>query len=212
MTAAPTIACALAVAGMLLAKRRGWSGGAGGAKGLASGAFVWAGLAWGLRESVPGRFALAGLVLCAVGDVLLIAPGAGGAFLAGMGAFALGHAAYAAACLALGVDRRALAIGACVALPALVGTWRWLGPRVPKPLRAPVLAYTSVVLAMALLACAATAGGAATLLAVGGVAFALSDLSVARERFVAATLANVAWGLPLYYAAQLAIAASFAAQ
>ena len=38
------------------------------------------------------------------------------------------------------------------------------------------------------------------------VAFFCSDLSVARDRFVAPGFANRAWGLPLYYAAQLAFA------
>jgi hypothetical protein len=48
------------------------------------------------------------------------------------------------------------------------------------------------------------------LCAVSVAAFAISDLSVARERFIAPTFANLAWGLPLYFAAQLAIGASVA--
>ncbi len=211
MTGAPVLACSAAVVGLLVAKRSGARAAAGAAKALAAAAFLWAGLAWGLLASAPGRFAFAGLVLSALGDGLLIPAGAGRAFLAGMGAFALAHGAYAAACVARGVAPRALAIGAALALPAFLATWGWLGPRVPAALRAPVAAYSALVLAMAVLACAATAAGAPALLAVGGVAFALSDLSVARERFVAPTFANVAWGLPLYFAAQLAIAAGFAA-
>ena len=42
------------------------------------------------------------------------------------------------------------------------------------------------------------------------MAFALSDLSVARDRFVRPGFANAAWGLPLYFAAQLVIASSVA--
>jgi hypothetical protein len=43
---------------------------------------------------------------------------------------------------------------------------------------------------------------------VGAVAFAVSDLSVARERFVHKSFTNLVWGLPLYYAAQQTLAAS----
>ena len=209
MSAAPALVCAIAVAGLLLAKWRGAHAAAGAVKAIASGSFIWAGVAWGALETSAGRFVFAGLVLCALGDVLLIAPGAGRAFLAGVGAFALGHIAYALACFALGIDARALAIAALVAIPLLAATWRWLGPRTGR-LRAPVGAYGITVAAMAALACAATAQGAPVVLALGGVAFALSDLSVARERFVAPSFGGVAWGLPLYFAAQLAIAASVA--
>jgi uncharacterized membrane protein YhhN len=212
VTAAPALACAAAVIGLLWAKRCAAHALAAAAKLAGAGAFLWAGSAWGLLESKPGRFAFAGLALSALGDALLIPAGAGRAFLAGMAAFALAHLAYAAACLELGVDRRALAIGGAIGLPVFVATWRWLGPRVQPALRAPVGVYTALVIAMALLACAATARGAPWPLAAGGLAFATSDLSVARERFVAPSFANVAWGLPLYFAAQLALAAGLASR
>jgi hypothetical protein len=43
------------------------------------------------------------------------------------------------------------------------------------------------------------------------VAFAASDVSVARDRFVREDFLNRAWGLPLYYGGQLLIALSPAA-
>jgi hypothetical protein len=46
------------------------------------------------------------------------------------------------------------------------------------------------------------AGGNAAIVA-GAFAFYLSDLSVARQRFVVQSLVNRLWGLPLYYVAQL---------
>jgi hypothetical protein len=46
------------------------------------------------------------------------------------------------------------------------------------------------------------------LLAAGAFGFYLSDLSVARDRFVAPAFVNRLWGLPLYYAAVLLLAAS----
>jgi uncharacterized membrane protein YhhN len=42
----------------------------------------------------------------------------------------------------------------------------------------------------------------------GAVAFYLSDLSVANDRFVHESFFNKLWGLPLYYAAQILLAAS----
>jgi len=45
-------------------------------------------------------------------------------------------------------------------------------------------------------------------MAAGAVLFAVSDLAVARERFVRAAFTNQLWGLPLYYAAQVVIAST----
>jgi hypothetical protein len=58
----------------------------------------------------------------------------------------------------------------------------------------------------------AMAGGAAWAgrpsLLFAAVLFYLSDLSVARDTFVAPGFVNRAWGLPLYYGAQLIFACS----
>ena len=43
------------------------------------------------------------------------------------------------------------------------------------------------------------------------ILFAISDLAVARERFVAQTIRNKVWGLPFYYGAQVLIALSIEA-
>jgi uncharacterized membrane protein YhhN len=44
------------------------------------------------------------------------------------------------------------------------------------------------------------------LIAVGALLFAASDLSVARQAFIAPAWLNLAWGLPAYYAAQMLLA------
>ena len=46
------------------------------------------------------------------------------------------------------------------------------------------------------------------LIAVGAIAFTISDLFVARERFVQTGFANGAIGLPLYFGSQLLLAYS----
>ena len=62
--------------------------------------------------------------------------------------------------------------------------------------------------AMVSLAAGATAAGGSPRMLAGAFAFYLSDLSVARDRFVREALVNRLWGLPLYYAAQLCLAAT----
>jgi len=50
------------------------------------------------------------------------------------------------------------------------------------------------------------AEGERVLLLTGALMFLVSDLAVARDRFVAQGFINRLWGLPLYYAAQLVLA------
>ena len=74
-------------------------------------------------------------------------------------------------------------------------------------MKAPVLAYMGVITAMVAAAWGAAARDLSAWLVVAAVAFFLSDLSVARDRFVKKEFANRAWGVPLYYAAQVLFAA-----
>jgi uncharacterized membrane protein YhhN len=150
----------------------------------------------------------AALGLCLVGDVLLI-PARREIFMAGIGAFLLGHLAYGAAFLARGVEIH----WALVALvPLAVVAWlvrRWLGPHVPARMAIPVQAYIVVITAMVALA-SGTLGrrpdGEGLAIAVAAAAFFTSDLAVARHRFVKTHYTNRLWGLPLYYGAQLVLA------
>lgn len=48
------------------------------------------------------------------------------------------------------------------------------------------------------------------MLPVAAAAFFVSDLAVARNKFVSPGIVNRLWGLPLYYAANLAFASSLA--
>lgn len=177
------------------------------AKPLASTGFILAALANGAAGSAYGKAILAGLALSMVGDILLM-PESKRAFLAGLGAFLLGHVAFAAAFLVRGVGFSVTAAGcALLAIPASV-VGRWLWPTVPGEMRAPVLGYIVVISAMVALALGTFSrlGGAAVLL--GAVMFYLSDLSVARDRFVKKAFINRLWGLPMYYAAQHVLASS----
>ena len=73
-------------------------------------------------------------------------------------------------------------------------------------MKLPVASYIVVITVMLALA----VGTRRPFVALGALAFYVSDISVARDRFVWSSFVNRLWGLPLYYAAQLLIAWSIA--
>jgi uncharacterized membrane protein YhhN len=198
----------VAVAGLLWAERRSSSTGLWLTKPVASLAFIWAGLAAGALETTYGQLILLGLALCLLGDVLLIPHDRPAIFRAGVFAFLLGHVAYSAAFLTRPLDSFGLAAGAVLLAVVVGGTLLWLGGKLPRDMAWPVRVYMVVIGVMATLACGVTAAGGPWAVAVGALAFTASDISVARDRFVQHEFLNRAWGLPLYYAAQLLLAAT----
>jgi uncharacterized membrane protein YhhN len=177
-------------------------------------AFTWpVGMAWLL---------LVGLVLSAAGDVLLV-PKSKTSFVLGMASFGLAHVAYGAWFLSRGVSAWVFLPIAAVFLVIGHLVWRWLDTHVTGGLRLPVRGYVGLV---SLMAASALAYGAHAIAAdpapatvssltpiapaVGGVLFYLSDLAVARHRFITPAFINRAWGLPVYYLAQLLIASALA--
>jgi uncharacterized membrane protein YhhN len=198
----------LAVAALLVCEQRGWRGGVWVAKPLASTGFLASALAAGALGSSYGRYVFVGLMLSWLGDVLLIPRERPKVFLLGVASFLLGHVAFAIAFLARGVSI-AYALGASVASVAvLVVVARWLRPHLPDDMRAAAHAYMAVISVM-VVAAAATFGAAPNgAILAGAIAFYVSDLSVARDRFVERAFVNRLWGLPLYYGAQLVLAYS----
>lgn len=198
---------ALAVAALLAGEALGRRSLQVPAKVLASCGFLALALAAGALGTPYGRVILAALVLSWLGDVCLLSA-APKPFLAGLVAFLLAHLVYA---LAFALYRpAALPIAAALALLALPAALvlRWLRPHLDGRFRPPVVAYVGAISTMLAFAAAAVAAGGPPLLAAGAAGFYLSDLAVARDRFIAPGFANRAWGLPLYYAAQLCLAAS----
>lgn len=206
----PVAICLTSVAILLAAE---WSGLAwlkALAKSLASAAFVWFALASGALLSWYGHLVLVALVLCLVGDLFLLATRRGALFQAGIAAFLLGHLVFALAFLQLPHTTGGIALGALVMLAFAAATLRWLGPHLPGPFVWPVRAYVAAIWAMVSLAIAASVGAASPLIGLAAAGFALSDVSVARDRFVAPGFGNRLWGLPLYYLCQLLLAGSVA--
>ena len=202
----PVLACAAGVAGCLVAEHRTSQLGLWLAKPLASGAFLWAAFSWGALTTRFGAWLAAGLVACALGDVLLISKSAPHALRAGMLAFGIGHALFAAAFVGHGLAPAGVLAAGAASLALVSGAWRWLRPHLGHSDRRAVLPYLLVIGAMLACALGAAAAGAPRPAAAGAVLFALSDLAVAPDRFVARSFTSTLWGLPAYYAAQLLLA------
>lgn len=207
---APVFVCVTAVVCLLAAEWADVAIARAAAKMAAASAFIALALECGALGSEYGRVLLAGLVLCWIGDACLLSGGRSRAFLAGIGAFLLGHLAYAAAFARLGLAGEGLLVGAAALAAFAALTLRWLWPALPGGFRLPVLAYLVVISAMVVTAIGASWAGAPWTLLVGAVVFAFSDLFVARDRFVREGFVNAAVGLPAYFGAQLLLAASIA--
>lgn len=177
----------------------------------ASTGFLLVAVSAGALELGWGRWLFAGLALSFIGDACLLGRGKP-LFLAGLVAFLLGHVSYCVAFVVHGVwATSALAVAPMMLLAAWLVD-RWLGDRVTPDMRVPVRAYIVVISTMLCLAFGAWRGGGPTLLLLGALSFYLSDLSVARDRFVQQDFFNRLWGLPAYYLGQLCLAMSVVAQ
>jgi uncharacterized membrane protein YhhN len=153
----------------------------------------------------------AGLLLCLAGDVLLVFPGRT-SFLAGLFAFLAGHVLYSAAFFTLASPGPLTWMAAALCIPLSGAFFLWLRPHLGK-MTLPVLAYVAIITVMVVGAATlmgenALAPSGRRLALAGAVLFYLSDLFVARNRFVKEEFVNRLIGLPLYYAGQFMIASS----
>ncbi len=160
------------------------------------------------------QLVLGGLVLGVMGDVCLALPGRGW-FRAGLVSFLLGHVMYVLAFMSVCADERWLQpeVLAFLLIGGLI--FRWLRPHLGS-MRAPVIAYIVVITAMMISAWLASRSplvpeAGAWLILKGAALFYLSDIFVARQRFVEQGYINRLIGLPLYYAGQFLIAFSVGA-
>ena len=172
--------------------------------------------AWTLQPAQNTDFAgliLFALVFCLGGDVLL-AFGSRITFLCGLISFLLGHVMYASAFFVVGSIGPHMAVGTILLTVSAVPIWRWLEPHLGN-MRSPVMAYVVVI---SIMVCGAFGMlGDPTIPAhvrnsifAGAVLFYISDLFVARQRFVVGAQVNRTVGLPLYYIAQFMLAFSAA--
>ncbi len=137
----------------------------------------------GALDTTAGRWLLVALAFGLVGDVFLLGRSTA-RFQAGLGAFLVGHLAYLACFVAVGLgEPLGAAAGGVVALGALVAS-REVLPTVHRSdglaLSAPVAVYMLVITAMVVLAWAT----GDWLVSLGASVFVASDTTLAVNRFV----------------------------
>lgn len=177
-------------------------------KTVAAVSFLTYGLSLGALDHGGGGVALiVGLGLSVTGDLCLLSR-KNQTFKLGILSFLLAHIAYVVVFVTLGIHWMwAVLGGVSVGLLGL-GVARFLAPFV-QHMKHAVNAYIVVISVMVALAIGMGAYEGSldrAGLLVSAVAFFLSDLCVARERFVEPSFANKALGLPLYFGAQLGFA------
>lgn len=183
--------------------------------------FILIALLCGAEESVYGRLICAGLMACAVGDVLLLNRASPKMFQLGMLAFLLGHVFYGFA--ALGVTTKTPpddpfktelnALALLIVTFVLIGAyqfWRYLRPRLGTGMKPPVFAYMFVI-AFMVTAFWLKASTGFWLAPLAALMFAVSDIFVAKDRFVKAEAQNALFISPLYFGAQALFAISVGA-
>ncbi len=164
----------------------------------------------------PGYFyiLLIGLIFCLGGDVFLALPRER-MFLFGLVSFLLGHVFFAGSFFYVADVSYWTWIGAGIGLVAGGRVFCWLRPHL-GPLQIPVMLYIVVITVMLIGAwtvfCDAGVEFLGRLLVFSGAfSFYISDLFVARDRFLKRKFRNRLLGLPLYYFAQFLLAFSIGA-
>jgi uncharacterized membrane protein YhhN len=174
-------------------------------KAAASTGFVVLGVVNRSAGDAVATWIVVGLLLCAIGDLLLRFDRT---FDLGLFSFLAGHLAYVTAfATALPLPQWRLLFLAPIVLMA-IGALSWLWPHLGRR----AVSVTAYVVAISIMVwgslSVADSGALGWTVALGAVLFYLSDLAVARQRFVKAEFLNRGIGLPIYYAGQVLIAIS----
>jgi len=154
---------------------------------------------------------LLGLIFCLGGDVFLALP-QDRAFLMGLVSFLLGHVLYVVCFFYVADVSQWTWIGGLVGLLVSGLVFGWLRPHLGSML-IPVTAYVVVITVMVIGAWTVLGDtrlnfAGRLLVFIGAVSFYLSDLFVARDRFLQSEFANRLIGLPMYYCGQFLLAFS----
>jgi len=169
-------------------------------KGVASTGFIVLALS-GFTRTPYALWVLGALVCSWLGDVLL----AGSQkimFLLGLCSFLLAHILFAMAfwSLELALSRTILVLLPVLVLSAGIGFW--LFPHVENKMKKPVVFYVLAISFMVFSAFLVKEQYEMKWIASAAVLFFVSDLFVARQRFIKRASLNRVVGLPLYYVAQ----------
>jgi len=164
-------------------------------------------------HSVPAyyHYLLVGLIFCLIGDVCLALPQKK-AFMGGLVAFLVGHVFYISSFLSLIPIFHWISMELLIIFGISALIFRWLRPHL-KSMLIPVLLYILVITIMASGAWAvfwksSLPISGRTLILVGSLCFYVSDVFVARNKFIKEEYRNRLLGLPLYYTGQFMLAFS----
>lgn len=139
-------------------------------------------LALGAADTATGRWVLAALALGLVGDVALLGDSEA-RFLAGLGAFLVGHLAWVAAFVAAGLESPVLGLVGCLVVVVALVLGRAIVPGAHRDggvaLAAPVVVYMGVIAAMAVTGWAT----GRLLVGLGAGLFVVSDTVLGLGRF-----------------------------
>ncbi len=162
----------------------------------ASSAFVAAPLLGGGLGMAYGRAVIVALIGCWFGDVLGPRD-----FILGLAAFLVGHLAFITAFALRGIRWQRCAVSLVPQTIATLAILVWLMPHVHAADRFPVIAYILVINGMLATAAGASEGVSGRIALAAAVIFFVSDIFVARWRYVNPSPANAYFCYPLYYTA-----------
>ena len=156
-------------------------------------------------------FIIIGLLFCLGGDIFLALP-QDRMFFFGLVSFLLGHVCYVIGFLWIAGPSKMTLIGVIVTLVISGFVYTWLKPHLGTMIK-PVMAYILVISCMVIgawsvLGMPRQSFMAQLLIFAGAYSFYISDIFVARDRFLKRSFINRLLGLPLYYLAQFMIAYS----
>ena len=207
------IAASFLLAGLLVFEKNGNQRGRLPTKTILSGLFILTALLQPHPFPEYVYILLIGLIFCLGGDVFLALPQER-MFLFGLVSFLLGHVCYVLGFFYVADLNPWTLGGSAIGLAVSGRVFFWLRPHLGSML-VPVIAYIIVITAMVI--------GAFTvfgdtrlhstgrfLVIFGAVSFYISDLFVARDRFLKTEFSNRLLGLPLYYVGQFLLAFSVA--
>lgn len=145
------------------------------------------------------------LILAFIGDLLLLPQQQKHFFKLGILAFAAAHLAYIIAFSRLLLDIEQLLISSLISLFLGVAVYYWLRSYLTTYFKWLVPVYLLLIGVMMTLGMAAGMNMGSYWLFCGSLGFAISDIFVARNRFINNQIINRLLGLPLYYGAQISI-------
>jgi len=176
-------------------------------KTLASVGFLYTGLSYDLWSTDQGFYIFIGLILSAAGDIMLLSVEPQH-FQIGAFFFLLAHIMYCGAFITTGISLAWFLGSAVVIAPSAVVVHRYILPYTSGLMRKLVITYAIAISWMMAFASGSYGYNGKGWLLTAAFLFYVSDLFVARQRFIKRCFLNSLCGLTLYYTAQIMFAVS----